>query len=63
MPDQSIVVINTGSSSLKYGLYVDQNGEEKLQFGGSAQNGTIELKDFVSLLARIFLFPLEDFFH
>ena len=52
MPDQSIVVINTGSSSLKYGLYVDQNGEEKLQFGGSAQNGTIELKDSTDLVLR-----------
>jgi len=45
MPNFSILVINTGSSSLKYGLYVEQNGEEQLLFGGSAQNGTIDLRD------------------
>ena len=45
MPDRSILVINTGSSSLKYGLYGEHNGEEQLRFGGSAQNGTIDLSD------------------
>ena len=49
MPDRSILVINTGSSSLKYGLYARENGEEQLLFGGSAdgiaRDGTIDLRD------------------
>jgi len=49
MPDRSILVINTGSSSLKYGLYARQNGEEQLLFGGSAdgiaRDGTIDVRD------------------
>jgi len=52
MPDRSILVINTGSSSLKFGLYAEQNGEEKLLFGGSAQNGTIDLRDSTDLVLR-----------
>ena len=36
MPDGSILVINAGSSSLKYGLYARQNGEEQLLLGGPA---------------------------
>src|SRR4051812_16554313 len=45
MSNRLILAINTGSSSLKYGLYAEQNGEEQLLFGGSAQNGTIDLRD------------------
>jgi acetate kinase len=52
MPDRSILVINTGSSSLKYGVYAQQNGEEKLLFGGSAQKGTIDLRDSTDLVLR-----------
>jgi acetate kinase len=52
MPDRSILVINTGSSSLKYGLYVEQNGEEQLLFGGAAQKGTIDLRDINDRVLR-----------
>ena len=50
MTDPSILVINTGSSSLKYGLYVEQNSEEQLLFGGSADgigrsDSKIDLRD------------------
>lgn len=50
MPDEAIFVINTGSSSLKFGLYVEQDGDEQLLLGGLADdigrsNGMIELKD------------------
>ncbi|GAC1360929.1 MAG: acetate/propionate family kinase [Acidobacteriaceae bacterium] len=36
MPDKAILVINTGSSSLKFGLYVERGGEEQLLLDGSA---------------------------
>jgi acetate kinase len=50
MPDGSILVINTGSSSLKFGIYEVQNGEERLLLDGLADGigksgGKIELKD------------------
>jgi len=45
MSNRLILVINAGSSSLKYGLYVARDGDDQLMFGGSAQNGTIDLRD------------------
>ncbi len=50
MPDGPILVINTGSSSLKFGLFTEQGGEEHLQFDGLAEgiglsSGKLELKD------------------
>jgi acetate kinase len=50
MSDQSIVVINTGSSSLKFGLYAQKNGDEQVLFDGLADgigqsDGTLEVKD------------------
>jgi acetate kinase len=57
MSDRSILVINTGSSSLKFGLYVEQDKEEHLLLGGSADgigrsNGGLELKDAHGLALR-----------
>ena len=43
MPDGSILVINAGSSSLKYGRYVRQDGDEQLLPGGSS--GELDLRD------------------
>ena len=43
MPDGSILVINAGSSSLKYGLYVRQDGDEQLLPRGSS--GELDLRD------------------
>lgn len=51
MPGEPILVINTGSSSLKYGLYARQNGEEQLLYGGTASGigannqGQLDLRD------------------
>jgi len=50
MPDGSILVINTGSSSLKFGLYAQTNGEERQLLDGLADGvgragSKIELKD------------------
>ncbi len=50
MFEKSILVINTGSSSLKFGFYEEHNGEERLLLDGLADGvgrpaGTIELKD------------------
>ena len=50
MLDKSILVINTGSSSLKFGLYAEQNGAETVQFDGLADGigqeaGTLQVKD------------------
>jgi acetate kinase len=50
MPEQSILVINTGSSSLKFGLYREQDNDEQVLFDGLADgigqsNGTLEVKD------------------
>ena len=46
----SILVINAGSSSLKFGMYAEQNGEEELLYDGLAAgigrgSGKLELKD------------------
>lgn len=45
-----ILVVNTGSSSLKFGLYAERNGEERLLLSGQADGigrngGKIELQD------------------
>jgi acetate kinase len=50
MSDGSVLVINTGSSSLKFGLYAERNRDELLLFGGVAQGiggdgGKLEFKD------------------
>lgn len=50
MPDAPILVINTGSSSLKFGLYAEQDGDEQPLFDGLASGiggsgGKLELKD------------------
>jgi acetate kinase len=50
MPDGSILVINAGSSSLKFGLYEERDGEEHLRLGGLADgvgrsSGKLELRD------------------
>ena len=50
MSDESILVINTGSSSLKFGLYARKNGDEQVLFDGLADGigqdgGTLEVKD------------------
>ncbi len=52
MPDNSatILVINSGSSSLKFGLYTNEGGKEALQFTGSLDaigtgGGKLKLKD------------------
>jgi acetate kinase len=50
MVDGPILVINTGSSSLKIGLYTEQQNEEQLEFDGMAEgiglsSGTLQLKD------------------
>jgi acetate kinase len=50
VPDESILVINTGSSSLKFGVYKSTGGEVKLWLEGLADGighdgGKLELKD------------------
>jgi acetate kinase len=50
MPDAVILVINTGSSSLKLGLYVERQGQEHLLFDGLADgigrsSGTLTMRD------------------
>lgn len=50
MSDEAILVINTGSSSLKIGLYVEQDGQVQVLLDGSADgigrsNGKFEVKD------------------
>ncbi|MHB8734535.1 MAG: acetate/propionate family kinase [Terriglobales bacterium] len=50
MSEGSILVINTGSSSLKFGLYAEQDGEEQLLLDGLADgigrsSGKLELRD------------------
>lgn len=50
MPEQPILVINTGSSSLKFGLYAQQDGDEQVLLDGLADgigqpNGTLAIKD------------------
>ena len=50
MPEKCILVVNTGSSSLKFGLYAEHNGEEQVLLDGLADgigqgSGTLEVKD------------------
>ena len=50
MPDEPILVINSGSSSLKFGLYAQRDGEEQAVLDGLADgigrdSGKLELKD------------------
>lgn len=50
MSEECILVINTGSSSLKFGLYAEQNGDEQVLLDGLADgigqsSGTLEVKD------------------
>jgi acetate kinase len=50
MPDETILVINSGSSSLKFGLYAQRDGEEQAVLDGLADgigrgSGKLELKD------------------
>ncbi len=50
MSESPILVVNTGSSSLKFGLYQQQNGDEQVLLDGLADgigqsNGTLEVKD------------------
>src|SRR5271163_4173918 len=50
MPDAPILVINTGSSSLKLGLYGEREGKEQLLFDGLADgigrgDGTLVIRD------------------
>ena len=57
MPDGSILVINTGSSSLKFGLYSQHQGEEHVEVDGSADgigkdSGKIEIKDAYGKILR-----------
>jgi acetate kinase len=57
MPEQPIFVINTGSSSLKFGLYVQRDGDERALLDGLADgigqpNGTLEIKDPAGKILR-----------
>jgi len=57
MFDGSILVINTGSSSLKFGLYVGQEGDDEPVLDGSADgiasgNGKLELRDSQGRVVR-----------
>lgn len=50
MAEDRILVINTGSSSLKFGLYVERQGDEQVLLDGLAENigqsgGSLEVKD------------------
>ncbi|HKD64368.1 MAG TPA: acetate/propionate family kinase [Candidatus Acidoferrales bacterium] len=50
MADEAILIINSGSSSLKFGLYIERDGEEQPALDGLADgigrdNGKLELKD------------------
>jgi acetate kinase len=57
MFEQSILVINTGSSSLKFGLYAEKDGDERVLFDGLADgigqsSGTLEVKDAAGKTVR-----------
>ena len=57
MADEPILVINSGSSSLKFGLYVQRDGEEQAVLDGLADgiggdSGKLELKDAQSRTLR-----------
>src|ERR1035441_4367565 len=50
MSEECILVVNTGSSSLKFGLYAERNGDEQVLLDGLADgigqsSGTLEVKD------------------
>jgi len=50
MPEQCILVINTGSSSLKFGLYAERDGDEQVLLDGLADgigqsSSTLVIKD------------------
>ncbi len=58
MSEQSILVINTGSSSLKFGLYAEKDGDEQVLFDGLADgigqsSGTLEVKDAAGKTAAL----------
>jgi acetate kinase len=57
MPDAPILTINTGSSSLKFGIYLQRNGKEELQLDGLADgigrdSGKLEIKDGAGRVLR-----------
>jgi acetate kinase len=57
MSEECILVINTGSSSLKFGLYAEQSGDEQVLLDGLADgigqsSGTLEVKDAVGKKLR-----------
>ena len=57
MPDETILVINTGSSSLKLGLYQPADDDMQLLFEGLADNigresGRLEIKDATGKVLR-----------
>jgi acetate kinase len=57
MADEPVLVINSGSSSLKFGLYVQRGGEEQAVLDGLADgigrdSGKLELKDAQSQVLR-----------
>jgi acetate kinase len=57
MLDAPILTINTGSSSLKFGIYLQRNGKEELQLDGLADgigrdSGKLEIKDGAGRVLR-----------
>lgn len=67
MADEPILVVNSGSSSLKFGLYVQRDGEEQAVLDGLADgigrdSGKLELKDAQSqtLRSETIRFASED---
>ena len=56
-PDPSILVVNAGSSSLKFGLYIEHDGDEELLLDGLADgigrsSGKLEVKDAQGCVLR-----------
>ncbi len=50
MPDTTVLAINAGSSSLKFGVYLTRNGDEEIQLDGLADgvgrdSGKLQIKD------------------
>jgi acetate kinase len=67
MADEPILVINSGSSSLKFGLYAQRDGEEQAVLDGLAEgigrdSGKLELKDAhgQTLRSKTIRFASED---
>ena len=65
MPGNSILVINTGSSSLKVGLYEERDGDEQMVLDGLADgigrsSGKVELKDAHAQVVRSEKLSLES---